>query len=183
MAETLTPICNFGETAKNFKLLGTDGKHYTLEECRGENGTLIMFICNHCPFVQAIQNKLVRDTKELLDYGVKSVGIMSNDPSDYVEDSFDNMKQVAEKLAFPFPYLLDDTQQTAHDYGAVCTPDFFAYDKDLQLQYRGRLDDSGMKHTNDNAKRELFLAMKTIAQSGLPPQEQVASVGCSIKWL
>ena len=183
MTETITPICDFGQAAKEFKLLGIDGKQSTLEQCRGEKGTLIMFICNHCPFVKAIQQKLVRDTQELLQHGVRSVAIMSNDPSDYPEDSFENMKKVAKELNFSFPYLLDETQATAHAYGAVCTPDFFGYNKDLKLQFRGRLDDSGMNQTNENAERELFIAMKQIAETGQGPEHQTPSIGCSIKWL
>lgn len=183
MAETLTPVCNFGEPAHDFNLMGVDGKQYTLEQCRGEKGTLVMFLCNHCPFVQAVRTKIVRDTKELLEQGVQSVAIMSNDPSDYPEDSFENMKSVAKKFNFPFPYLLDETQAVAHAYGAVCTPDFFGYNQDLKLQYRGRLDRSGMHKQDKDAPRELFIAMKQIAETKQGPEQQTPSIGCSIKWL
>lgn len=181
MAETYTPVCNFGEAAHDFSLLGVDGNTYTLADCRGEKGTLIMFICNHCPFVKAVQKKLVRDAQEIQNYHIKTVAIMSNDPAEYAEDSFANMKKIAKKLAYPFPYLFDETQEVAKQYGAVCTPDFFAYNADLRLQYRGRLDDSGMANRPD-AKRELFAALRMIATSQQGPAEQITSVGCSIKW-
>ncbi len=140
-----------------------------------------MFICNHCPYVKAVRERIVRDTRELREYGIASVAIMSNDPTDYAEDSFDNMVQVAQHYEFPFPYLLDETQEIARAYGAVCTPDFFGYNADLKLQYRGRLDASGM-HAQPNAPRELFEAMRQVAQTGAGPQEQTPSMGCSIKW-
>lgn len=181
MVETLSPICNFGEAANDFRLHGVDGKTYTLADCCGKNGTLVMFICNHCPFVKAIRERLVHDVRELEDYGIQSVAIMSNDPSDYPEDSFVNMQKIAQRFNYAFPYLLDETQQIAKAYGAICTPDFFGYNAGLKLQYRGRLDDSGMQDTRD-AKRELFEAMKTIAQTGTGPREQYPSIGCSIKW-
>ena len=182
MALTETPVCNFGAPAFDFKLPGIDGKHWTLTECRGEKGTLIMFICNHCPYVQAIQQRLVRDTRELLDCGVKSVAIMSNDTKDYPEDSFANMKKIAQKFAYPFPYLLDETQEVARNYGAVCTPDLFGYNFDLKLQYRGRLDASRLEPAPATTRRDLFEAMKQIAMTGTGPEDQIASMGCSIKW-
>jgi peroxiredoxin len=182
MALTETPVCNFGAPAFDFRLPGIDGKDWTLADCRGEKGSLIMFICNHCPYVQAIQQRLVRDTRELLDYGVKSVAIMSNDTKDYPEDSFANMKKIAQKFAWSFPYLLDETQEVAKKYGAVCTPDFFGYNSDLKLQYRGRLDASRMQPAPAAARRELFEAMKLIAETGTGPKDQIASMGCSIKW-
>jgi peroxiredoxin len=181
MVLTETPVCDFGQAAIDFSLPGTDGKHYTLEECRGENGTLVMFICNHCPYVKAIQQRLARDTRELLDVGVKSVAIMSNDTHDYPEDSFENMQKIAEQFQYPFPYLLDETQQIAKTYGAVCTPDFFGYNADLELQYRGRLDASRTEPAT-NAPRELFEAMKSVAASGKGPEDQITGLGCSIKW-
>ena len=138
MALTETPVCNFGAPAFDFNLPGIDGKHWTLADCRGAKGTLIMFICNHCPYVQAIQKRLVRDTRDLLENGVKSVAIMPNDTREYPEDSYANMKKIAQKFGYPFPFLLDETQEIAKAYGAVCTPDFFGYNKDLKLQYRGR---------------------------------------------
>lgn len=181
MVLTETPVCDFGQAAIDFSLLGTDRKHYTLEDCRGENGTLIMFICNHCPYVKAIQQRLARDTRDLLDYGVKSVAIMSNDTNDYPEDSFENMQKVADHYQYPFPYLLDETQEIAKAYGAVCTPDFFGYNANLELQYRGRLDASRTEPAA-NAPRELFEAMKLVASSGKGPEDQITGLGCSIKW-
>ena len=177
-----TPVCNSGSQAQDFSLPGIDGKIWSLEDCRGENGTLIMFICNHCPYVQAIQRSLVIDTRELLDYGVKSVAIMSNDISSYPKDSPDNMKKVALELGYPFPYLHDETQKTARTYGAVCTPDFFGYNTHLELQYRGRLDETTPSKSVPGSKRELFEAMCMIAKTGKGPDAQVASMGCSIKW-
>ncbi len=182
MALTETPICNFGTPALDFSLPGIDGRTSSLADCRGEKGTLIMFICNHCPYVQAIQERLVRDTRELLEHGIKSVAIMANDTADYPEDSFDNMKKVAKKYGYPFPYLIDESQEIAKAYGAVCTPDFFGYNADLKLQYRGRLDASRTSPAPANARRDLFEGMKQIAQTGQGPKEQIASMGCSIKW-
>lgn len=181
MVLTETPVCDFCAPARDFSLPGVDGRLWSLEDCRGENGTLVMFICNHCPYVKAIRERLVRDTKELLDYGVKSVAIMSNDPTDYPEDSFENMQAVAEKYDFPFPYLMDESQEVARDYGAVCTPDFFGYNADLELQYRGRLDASKTEPVPD-ARRDLFEAMKQVAETGKGPEDQIVSQGCSIKW-
>ncbi len=181
MSETVAPAATLGQAAPDFELPATDGRSYTLADCRGENGTLVMFICNHCPYVKAVQRKIVRDAAELLEYGVRSVAIMSNDPTDYPEDSFENMKKTAARLGYPFPYLLDETQAVAKAYGAVCTPDFFGYDKDLKLQYFGRLDDSGIEDKPD-ADRELFAAMKAVAATGTCPAQQHLSLGCSIKW-
>jgi hypothetical protein len=141
-----------------------------------------MFICNHCPYVKAIQARLVRDTKELLTLGIGSVAIMSNDPREYPEDSFENMKRVSDEFGYPFPYLLDETQSIAKAYGAVCTPDFFGYNRELGLQYRGRLDESGRNAPGPEVRRDLFEAMRTIAETGYGPSEQTASMGCSIKW-
>lgn len=182
MTPTETPVCDFGQAAHDFKLTGIDGKQWSLSDCRGKKGTLVMFICNHCPFVKAIQERLVRDTKELLDYGVKSAAIMANDPTDYPEDSLDNMKKIAKKFTYPFPYLFDETQKTAKAYGAVCTPDFFGYNADLKLQYRGRLDASRTEPAPGDARRDLFEAMKQIAATGKGPKDQIVSQGCSIKW-
>lgn len=181
MAETRTPICEFGKAAIDFNLPATDGNIYSLETCRGENGLLVMFICNHCPFVKAVQTKLVRDTEDLKAFGIGSVAIMSNDPADYPEDSFPNMKKAALKLGYHFPYLFDESQETARAYGAVCTPDFFGYNRKLELQYRGRLDSSRMENKPD-AERELFEAMKMVAETGQGPKEQKPGLGCSIKW-
>ena len=177
-----TPVCEFGLPAVDFSLPGTDGKIWTLDECRGENGLLVMFICNHCPYVQAIMDRLVRDTNALKELGVNSVAIMSNDVNDYPEDAFDNMKRVAEQQQFSFPYLYDETQPVAQAYGAVCTPDFFGYNGDLQLQYRGRLDASKKQAAASDVRRDLFEAMKQVAETGHGPENQIPSMGCSIKW-
>lgn len=182
MVSLETPVCDFDAPAVDFSLLGVDGKIWTLADCRGEKGTLVMFICNHCPYVKAVRDRLVRDTRELLDYGVKSVAIMSNDPAEYAEDSFDNMKRVAQEYRFPFPYLYDESQEVARAYGAVCTPDFFGYNADLKLQYRGRLDASRKEAAPADARRDLFEGMKQVALSGQGPREQIPSMGCSIKW-
>ena len=181
MARTETPICDFGRPAPEFSLPGTDGKTYTLRDVRGLNGLLVMFICNHCPYVKAVRDRIIRDAKELKAHGIGTVAISSNDPTDYPEDSFENMKRLAAELKLPFPYLYDESQAVAKTYGAVCTPDFFGYNKDLKLQYRGRLDES-RKESVPNARRELFEAMKQIAKTGDGPREQVPSMGCSIKW-
>lgn len=182
MALLQTPLCDFGAPAPDFILPGVDGRNWTLEECRGPNGLLVMFICNHCPFVRAIRDRLVRDTAELLGLGVHSVAIMANDPVAYPEDSFENMRQVALRAGYGFPYLFDATQTVARDYGAVCTPDFFGYNNRLELQYRGRIDASGRQAAPPGARRELFEAMQLIANTGQGPAEQIASMGCSIKW-
>jgi len=182
MALTQTPVCDFGQKAIDFALPGIEGQTWTLEKCRGPNGLLVMFICNHCPYVKAVQQRIVRDARELQEYGIGTVAIMSNDPTDYPEDSFDNMKTVAERFGYPFPYLLDETQQIAKAYGAVCTPDFFGYNKNLGLQYRGRLDASHKEATPPEVRRDLFEAMKQIALTGNGPEHQIPSMGCSIKW-
>ena len=176
------PVCEFGLAAVNFDLPGTDGRRHTLADCRGPNGLLVMFICNHCPFVKAVIDRIVRDCHELAALGVGSVAIMSNDVAVYPEDSFENMALLAQRLDFPFPYLHDETQSVARAYGAVCTPDFFGYNNRMELQYRGRLDASGRNPAPPDAPRELFAAMRLIAETGLGPREQTASIGCSIKW-
>jgi len=182
MVSLETPVCEFGLPALPFELEGTDGKTWSLESARGPNGLLIMFICNHCPYVKAILDRIVRDTTELKDYGIGSIAIMSNDPTVYEEDSFENMKALAESMAFPFPYTWDKDQSVAEAYGAICTPDFFGYNADLQLQYRGRMDASGKDPAPEGTRRELFEGMKRVAQTGMGPAEQTASIGCSIKW-
>ncbi|MGW8309454.1 MAG: thioredoxin family protein [Thiogranum sp.] len=182
MVSLETPVCDFGAPAIDFELPGTDGKLWTLEQCRGEKGLLVMFICNHCPYVKAIRDRLVRDTRALMQHGINSVAIMSNDPTDYPEDSFENMKIVAEQAGFPFPYLLDETQAVAKAYGAVCTPDFFGYNSDLGLQYRGRLDASRKEAAPPDARRDLFEAMLAVSRTGQGPADQIPSMGCSIKW-
>ena len=181
MVRTETPICEFNLPAIDFTLKGIDEKYYDLGSLKGPNGLLIMFICNHCPYVKSIINRIIRDTKELKHFGINSVGIMSNDPNEYEEDSFENMKKMSLEHDFPFPYLIDETQEVAKAYKAVCTPDFFGYNNRLGLQYRGRLDES-RKDSVDGAKRELFNAMKEISITGKGPTNQIPSMGCSIKW-
>ena len=181
MARTKTPLCDFNQSAIDFNLKGVDGNYYCLDNLKGHNGLLVMFICNHCPYVKSVIHKIIRDVNDLKELGVNSVAIMSNDPDEYQEDSFENMQKIALQLNFPFPYLIDETQEIAKSYGAVCTPDFFGYNNDLSLQYRGRLDES-QKETVQNARRDLFEAMKEIALTGFGPKDQIPSMGCSIKW-
>jgi len=182
MVSLETPVCEFGKPAIAFSLPGIDQQQWTLESCRGARGLLVMFICNHCPYVKAIMERLVRDTRELRELGVNSVAIMSNDPTLYKEDSFENMQAVARIHDFHFPYLVDKSQAVARAYGAVCTPDFFGYNSDLTLQYRGRLDASNKQTAAAGAPRELFEAMQQVAETGQGPTGQVPSIGCSIKW-
>jgi peroxiredoxin len=174
-------VCDFGWKPVDFDLPGVDGKRHTLASVRGPNGTLVMFICNHCPYVKAIRERIVRECSELASHGIGSIAIMSNDPNDYPEDSFDNMKRVAQEFGFPFPYVFDETQEVARAYGAVCTPEFFGFNADLGLQYHGRLDASKTAPI-PNARRELYEAMMQIAGTGRGPAEQTAAIGCSIKW-
>jgi peroxiredoxin len=181
MVSLQPPICDFGWKARDFDLPGVDGKRYNLANARGRNGLLVMFICNHCPYVKSIRERIIRDTRELQQHGINSIAIMSNDPADYAEDSFDNMKAIAQQYGYPFPYVWDETQQIAKDYGAVCTPDFFGFNASLELQYRGRLDASRKEAVAD-APRDLFNAMLQVARTGQGPREQIASMGCSIKW-
>jgi peroxiredoxin len=176
------PVCNFGTKAIDFDLPGTDGQSWTLEKCMGKKGLVVMFICNHCPYVKAIHQRILRDTAELKPLGIATVAISSNDIVEYPEDSFENMQRLAKQLNFDFPYLLDESQTIAKQYGAVCTPDFFGYNKNLALQYRGRLDASKKETASIDVKRDLFDAMKQISQTGHGPKEQIASMGCSIKW-
>ncbi len=183
MVSLETPICEFDKSAIDFSLPDVDGKMWTLQECCGEKGLLVMFICNHCPYVKAILERLVRDTAELKTLGINSVAIMSNDATQYAEDSPEQMKQIAKDFNFSFPYLLDASQQIAQQYGAVCTPDFFGYNAQLKLQYRGRLDASRKETAADDVKRDLFSAMKQISETGAGPKEQIPSMGCSIKWI
>lgn len=182
MASTLTPECVFDWPAPEFDLPGVDGRRYTLMNSRGPNGLLVMFICNHCPYVKAVRQRIIRDCLELKSYGINAVAIMSNDPTEYPEDSWESMKAIAQALDFPFPYLLDEKQETARAYGAVCTPDFFGFNAHLELQYRGRLDESRKETSASNVPRELFDAMVRIAKTGEGPNIQIPSIGCSIKW-
>ena len=177
-----TPVCDFGWTAPDFALPGTDGRTWRLADVAGPKGTLIMFICNHCPYVQSVLDRILRDARELQALGIGVAAISSNDPAAYPEDGFDAMRAEAEKHAFPFPYLFDETQDVARAYGAACTPDFFGFDAGLGLQYRGRLDASGRNPAPPDARRELFEAMRRVAEIGMGPAEQFPSMGCSIKW-
>ncbi len=181
MVRLQTPVCEFGKKAIDFSLPGVDRQQWTLQKCCGKRGLLVVFISNHCPFVKAIRKKLVRDTRELMTLGINTVAIMPNDTLAYPEDSFENMLRVSQEFDFPFPYLLDETQEVAKAYGAVCTPDFFGYNADLELQYRGRFDAAGPAD-DDNLERELFKAMQQVAETGSGPQQQIPSIGCSIKW-
>lgn len=182
MALTETPICDFGQPAIDFSLPATDGKTYSLADVRGPNGTLVMFICNHCPYVKAVISRLAEDCRTLAGQGIGCIAIMSNDVDISPGDSFDNMKVFAETHNLPFPYAIDETQDVAKAYGAVCTPDFFGYNRDLGLQYRGRLDATKTEPAPADAPKELVLAMTQIAETGQGPQEQIPSMGCSIKW-
>jgi len=183
MVSLQPPVCDFGQPVIDFSLPGVDGKTWSMQDCMGENGLLVMFICNHCPYVKAILDRLVRDTRELKALGINSVAIMSNDPTDYAEDSFENMQAIAQQMDFPFPYLLDESQEVAKAYGAVCTPDFFGYNRSGELQYRGRLDESRKEAADPNVRRDLFEAMKEVAETQKGPAEQLSSMGCSIKWI
>ena len=182
MSLTKTPVCNFGKNAKNFFLQSTENKKISLEDVRGKNGTLIMFICNHCPYVKAVIEDIVQDVKFLENLGIKSVAIMSNDVKNYPEDSFENMILFSKKHNFSFPYLIDNTQKIAKEYGAVCTPDFFGYNKNLELQYRGRIRELKDLKPVNKGDSELRTAMKLVVNLGKGPSQQFASMGCSIKW-
>jgi len=182
MALTKTPICNFGEKAKDFNLKSTENKQISLKNVKGEKGTLVMFICNHCPYVKAIIKDLVDDVKFLESLGIKSVGIMSNDTKNYPDDSFKNMISFSKEHNFSFPYLIDETQDIAKEYGAVCTPDFFGYNKNLQLQYRGRIRELKDLKPIRAGDSDLKKAMKLVAETGNGPKNQIPSMGCNIKW-
>ena len=177
-----TPICDFGKKALPFELKSTDNKVISLNDVKGENGTLIMFICNHCPYVKAVTKEIVKDCNELKKIGIDSVAICSNDFINYPEDSFDNMIKFSKDNQFNFPYLHDETQEVAKLYGAVCTPDFFGFDKDLGLQFRGRLRELKNFIPVKDGESDLLKAMKQIAKIGKGPQDQIPSAGCSIKW-
>ena len=176
------PICDFGWQAIDAKLPGVDGNTHAIFDHKGPNGLLVVFICNHCPYVKAVIDRLVRDAGDLAERGIGTVAISSNDAAGYPQDSFDNMKVFAREHGFPFPYLYDEDQSVARAYGAVCTPDFFGFDGELGLQYRGRIDESRKVAAGMEVRRDLFEAMKGVAETGEGPREQIPSIGCSIKW-
>ncbi|WFE73422.1 thioredoxin family protein [Roseinatronobacter sp. S2] len=176
------PVCDFGWKAPDFKLAATDGRSYTLNDIKGPKGALVMFICNHCPYVLSALDRILRDARDLQAMGVGVAAICANDARAYPADSFDKMVELARKHDFPFPYLHDDTQSVARAWGAECTPDFFGLNADGELQYRGRLDSAARTPAPEGARRDLFEAMTQIAQTGSGPRDQVASMGCSIKW-
>ncbi|MEL6642687.1 MAG: thioredoxin family protein [Pseudomonadota bacterium] len=176
------PVCDFDWPAPDFTLPATDGKTYGLRDVAGPKGTLVMFICNHCPYVLAVLDRMVRDARDLAELGVGTVAICSNDPVAYPADNFENMVRMAREKSFPFPYLHDADQSVARAYGAACTPDFFGFNAELGLQYRGRLDASKAQAAPSDARRDLFEAMKQVAETGQGPRDQIPSMGCSIKW-
>ena len=182
MTLTKTPICDFGKKAEDFELKSTENKLFTLKDIKGENGTLIMFICNHCPYVKAVIKDIVNDCMELEKDGIKSVAIMSNDTKNYPDDSFDNMIKFSKNNNFNFPYLIDETQNIAKTYEAVCTPDFFGYNKNLELQYRGRIRELKDLNPVRSGDSDLLIAMKMIAKTNNGPRDQIPSMGCNIKW-
>ena len=181
MAATL-PVCDFDWPAPDFRLPATDGRVYRRDDIAGESGTLIMFICNHCPYVLAVLDRIVRDARDLQALGIGVAAICANDAESHPADSFENMARMAEERAFPFPYLHDEEQSVARAHGAACTPDFFGFNRDLGLQYRGRLDASRRSAGPADLRRDLFEAMKRVAETGHGPAEQIPSTGCSIKW-
>jgi peroxiredoxin len=176
------PVCDFGWKAPDFTLPATDGKTYSLHDLKGPNGIVVAFICNHCPYVLAVIERIVRDARDLQAHGIGFAAICSNDAEAYPQDSFEKMADMAEAKDFPFPYLHDEDQSVAREWGAACTPDFFGFNGDLELQYRGRLDASRRDVGRDDLRRDLYEAMVQVAETGKGPEEQVPSVGCSIKW-
>ena len=176
------PVCDFGWQAPAFNLPATDGKSYSLDDIKGPNGTLVIFMCNHCPYVLAVLDRILRDVKDLQTLGVGVVAISANDVAAYPQDSFDNMAKLAADNGFSFPYLYDETQKTARAYDAACTPDFFGFDADGGLQYRGRLDASTKSAGPSDLRRDLFEAMQQVVKTGKGPTDQIPSMGCSIKW-
>ena len=182
MTLTKTPICDFGKKADFFELKSIENKLINLNDIKGKNGTLIMFICNHCPYVKAVIDDIVDDCKNLEKEEIKSVAIMSNDQKNYPEDSFEKMISFSKKYKFNFPYLVDETQKVAKTYDAVCTPDFFGYNANLELQYRGRIRELKDLKPVKNNDSDLIKAMRLIAKTGKGPENQIPSMGCSIKW-
>lgn len=184
VAAVVTPTLDAGFTACDFQLKSTDGAYYSLDNFHNSNALLVMFICNHCPYVKAVIKHLVHEVKLLMtDFGVGAVAIMPNDTGAYPEDSYDKMVALAQSLAFPFPYVIDEDQSVARSYGAVCTPDFFCFNREMKLCYRGRFDDPNKDwELSPNDKSELFEAVRFIAETGKVPDDQVPSIGCSIKW-
>ena len=182
MSLTKTPICDFGKKADHFELKSIENKIISLNDVKGEKGTLIMFICNHCPYVKAVIEEVVSDSKELEKDGIKSVAVMSNDTINYPDDSFEKMIEFSNNNQFNFPYLLDETQEIAKKYDAVCTPDFFGYNGNLELQYRGRIRELKNLEPIKDGESDLLIAMKMIAKTGQGPKDQLPSMGCNIKW-
>lgn len=175
-------VCEFGWPAPAFDLPATNGRSYSLKDLRGPNGVVVAFICNHCPYVLAVVDRIIRDARDLAEIGIGFAAICSNDATSHPADSFPNMKRMAEEHGFPFPYLHDEDQSVARAYDAQCTPDFFGFNADLELQYRGRLDASRNKAGQADLRRDLYEAMKLVAETGQGPRDQIASMGCSIKW-
>ena len=182
MVLTKTPICNFGEKPHSFELKDVSEKTYNFKDLVGEKGTLIMFICNHCPYVKAVIKDIVYDADKLKNLNINTIAVMSNDTKNYPDDSFENMIKFSKINKFNFPYLLDETQEIAKKYGAVCTPDFFGYNGNLELQYRGRIRELKDLKPVSTGESDLFNAMKMIAETGRGPQKQIPSMGCNIKW-
>ena len=183
MVLTKTPICNFGERPHSFKLNGVDNKLYNFEDLIGKNGTLIMFICNHCPYVKAVIEEIVNDSNKLKNLGVSTIAVMSNDTKNYPDDSFDKMKEFSKINKFQFPYLIDETQEVAKKYGEVCTPDFFGYNNKCELQYRGRIRELNDLKPVGAGESDLLIAMKMIVKTRKGPKNQIPSMGCNIKWI
>ncbi|MCB1586560.1 MAG: thioredoxin family protein [Xanthomonadales bacterium] len=183
MVLTYTPDVEFGKKMPDFDLPGVDNQNWNMQKCMGDNGLVVMFICNHCPYVKSIQERLVEDALAMQKFGVNVVAIMSNDVNDYPEDSFENMQIVAKAQNYPFPYLLDEIQEVAKAYGAVCTPDIFGLDNQGVLHYRGRLDSAGRNKSEEQLPRDMVNAMKQLAKEGQITTEQIPSMGCSIKWI
>ncbi|MCY3879525.1 MAG: thioredoxin family protein [Rhodobacteraceae bacterium] len=182
MVAATPPACDFGWKAADFALPATDGSIVTLDAALGRNGLLIMFICNHCPYVVSVLDRLIADARAVQALEIGVVAICANDADNYPADSFDNMVTFAKRGGFTFPYLHDENQSVARAYGAACTPDFFGFNHELELQYRGRLDDAGRGAADRSTKRELYDAMRRIAETGTGPTAQIPSMGCSIKW-